>query len=88
MALGAMETCREAGLRVPEDVGIVGFDDLPFSALLTPSLTSVRQPAREMGFRAATLLFDLLEGGAARGTEVLQASVQVRSSVVPPAGKR
>ena len=69
-------------------MSIVGFDDLPFSALLTPQLTSVRQPAREMGFRAASLLFDLLEGGAAHGTEVLQASVQVRSSVAPPGGKR
>lgn len=88
MALGAMEYCREAGLRVPEDVSIVGFDDLPFSALLTPQLTSVRQPAREMGFRAASLLFDLLKGGASPGTDVLQASVQVRSSVVPPGGKR
>lgn len=88
MALGAMEYCREALLRVPEDVSIVGFDDLPFSALLTPQLTSVRQPAREMGFRAASILFDLLEGGAAHGTEVLQASVQVRSSVGPPGGKR
>jgi len=88
MAIGAIEYCREAGLLVPEDVSIVGFDDLPFSALLTPPLTSVRQPAREMGFRAASLLFDLLQGGAAQGTEVLQASVQVRSSVVPPRAKR
>ncbi|WP_308112780.1 substrate-binding domain-containing protein [Pseudonocardia oceani] len=57
MAIGAMEHCREVGLRVPEDVSVVGFDDLPVSALLTPRLTTVRQPAHDMGFRAASALF-------------------------------
>ncbi len=84
MACGAMEYCREAGLRVPEDVSIVGFDDLPFAGLLTPGLTSVRQPAHEMGFRAASELLDLLEGGEAKDIEVLSAEVQIRSSVGPP----
>jgi DNA-binding LacI/PurR family transcriptional regulator len=86
MACGAMEYCREAGLRVPQDVSIVGFDDLPFAGLLTPGLTSVRQPAHEMGFRAATELLDLLEGGEAKEIDVLSAEVQIRSSVGPPGG--
>ena len=84
MACGAMEYCRDMGLRVPEDVSIVGFDDLPFAALLTPGLTSVRQPAHDMGFRAAAELLDLLEGGEAKDIDVLAAEVQIRSSVSPP----
>ncbi|PKZ64162.1 LacI family transcriptional regulator [Gordonia terrae] len=87
MALGAMQYCREVGLRVPEDMSVVGFDDLPFSAMLTPALTSVRQPAREMGYRAARQLIGIIDGvdeEAAVETEVLPASVIVRSSVQPP----
>ena len=84
MAIGAMEYCRTAGLRVPQDVSIVGFDDLPLSALLTPRLTSVRQPAHDMGFRAASALFDLLENGESGAIGVLPATVQVRDSVSPP----
>jgi DNA-binding LacI/PurR family transcriptional regulator len=86
MACGAMEYCRENGLRVPDDVSIVGFDDLPFAGLLTPGLTSVRQPAHDMGFRAAAELLDLLEGKQVQDIDVLSAEVQVRASVCPPGG--
>lgn len=88
MAIGAMEHCRQVGLRVPDDVSIVGFDDLPLSALLTPRLTSVRQPARDMGFRAATALFDLLETGESGAIGELPATLQLRDSVCPPRGRR
>ncbi|SDG22964.1 transcriptional regulator, LacI family [Pseudonocardia oroxyli] len=84
MAIGAMEHCRAAGLRIPEDVSIVGFDDLPVSALLTPRLTTVRQPAHDMGFRAASALFDLLENEESGAIGELPAVVQVRDSVCPP----
>ncbi|WP_211191010.1 LacI family DNA-binding transcriptional regulator [Actinomycetospora sp. TBRC 11914] len=86
MAIGAMEYCREVGLRVPEDVSVVGFDDLPFSALLTPRLTTVRQPAHEMGFRAASALFELLENDESGAVGELPATVQIRDSVRPPGG--
>jgi LacI family transcriptional regulator len=79
-----MEHCREAGLRVPEDVSVVGFDDLPVSALLTPRLTTVRQPAHDMGFQAAAALFDLLENDESGAIGELPAVVQVRDSVCPP----
>ncbi|MDP9427797.1 MAG: LacI family transcriptional regulator, partial [Actinomycetota bacterium] len=62
MAIGALEYCKLIGARVPEDLSVAGFDDLPFASLLTPRLTTVRQPAHEMGQCAANLLFDLLEG--------------------------
>lgn len=55
MAIGALEHCEAAGIRVPEDLSIVGFDDLPVSTLLSTPLTTVRQPARDMGFRAASV---------------------------------
>lgn len=84
MAIGAIETLRTAGLRVPDDMSIVGFDDLPISALLTPRLTSVRQPAHEMGFRAANVLFNLLEGNDVDTSGRLPAVVQIRDSVGPP----
>lgn len=86
MALGAMEYCRARQLRVPQDVSIVGFDDLPVSQLLSPGLTSVRQPAMEMGAKAASVLFDLLDSGEAEPVEPLPAIVQMRKSVAPPGG--
>ncbi|MDT7708118.1 MAG: LacI family transcriptional regulator [Pseudonocardiales bacterium] len=85
MAIGALEHCKTVGLRVPEDVSIVGFDDLPVSALLTPRLTTVRQPAHDMGYRAVTALFDLLEDVQESPSPArLATSLQLRDSVAPP----
>ncbi|MCS6844341.1 MAG: LacI family transcriptional regulator [Caldilineales bacterium] len=81
MAMGATKRLREAGLRVPEDVSVVGFDDIPAAAFFDPPLTTVRQPAREMGVAAARLLFDLIEGRPAEAEEiVLPTELVVRSS--------
>lgn len=85
MAIGALEYCKSAGLRVPQDISIVGFDDLPVAALLTPRLTTVRQPAREMGYRAAELLFKLLAGnGDSAEDGTFPTEVELRESVGPP----
>jgi DNA-binding LacI/PurR family transcriptional regulator len=56
MAAGAMRELRKTGLRVPEDVAVIGFDDAEFAGMLEPPLTTVRQPARAMGAAAAHLL--------------------------------
>jgi len=86
MAIGALEHCKAAGVRVPEELSIVGFDDVPIAALLTPALTTVRQPARDMGYRAASLLFELLADGLDdQPIEPFPATLQIRASVVPPA---
>lgn len=85
MAIGAIEYCRTAGYRVPEDVSVVGFDDLPLSALITPRLTTVRQPARDMGCRAVDALFDLLANKKSDAAGLLPVTLQLRDSVVPPA---
>jgi LacI family transcriptional regulator len=62
IALGAMAALSDAGLSVPDDIALVGFDDLPFAALLRPALTTVRNPGVEQGRQAAQLLIRLLKG--------------------------
>lgn len=61
-AIGAIRAIRESGLRVPEDVSVVGFDDIREAAYHLPSLTTVRQPLREMGEIAARTLVERIEG--------------------------
>jgi DNA-binding LacI/PurR family transcriptional regulator len=61
MALGALEAARAANRRVPADLSILGFDDIPFAALANPPLTTVGQPIRELGKRAADLLLRVIE---------------------------
>ncbi len=63
-AFGALDALRDLGLRVPEDVSLVGFDDIPAAAETRPPLTTVRQPLMDMGSQATQLLFDLLNGRA------------------------
>jgi LacI family transcriptional regulator len=62
MAIGALRASRELGLRVPEDLSVVGFDDIPAAAFTFPPLTSVRQPKLAMGKRAVELLFAAING--------------------------
>jgi len=63
MALGAVRAIREAGLKVPDDVAIVGFDDLPLPAHLGIGLTTIRQPVVTFGEKAVEILIDLIENG-------------------------
>jgi LacI family transcriptional regulator len=60
-ALGAMEAAREANIRIPDDLSIVGFDDIPQSSIVFPKLTTVQQPLQEMGRVATKLLLDQIE---------------------------
>jgi LacI family transcriptional regulator len=86
-AIGAMRVARERGLRVPEDISIVGFDDSEQSAIVYPSLTTVRQPLAEMGRMAVSLLVRLLESRAIQGIGIeLQTRLVVRESSASPGG--
>ena len=60
MAIGAMWAAREAGLRVPEDLSVVGFDDLDVATHANPPLTTVRQPIRQKGEESARLLLRMI----------------------------
>lgn len=82
-AIGVLSYCRRAGLRVPEDVSVVGFDDLPFASLLTPSLTTVRQPAREMGIAATKLLLGMVNGEEPTSPPPAAVTPMIRESTGP-----
>ena len=83
MAIGALSYCRRAGIRVPEDVSVVGFDDLPLASLLTPSLTTVRQPARELGMEAVKLLLSLVDGANPASPPPSPVLLKIRESSGP-----
>lgn len=61
MAMAVMDAVRERGLRVPDDISILGFDDIPQASLIHPALTTVRQPLEQMGRVAAQMLLDILQ---------------------------
>ncbi|WP_030811783.1 LacI family DNA-binding transcriptional regulator [Streptomyces sp. NRRL F-2799] len=86
-ALGLYEAARELGLRVPEDVSVVGFDDLPVARWVGPPLTTVRQPLTEMAEAAARLVLELGRGERERTATRLElaTSLVVRSSTAAPA---
>ena len=84
-ALGAIRAIREQGLRVPEDVSVVGFDDIASAAYQNPALTTVRQPLYEMGQRAADMLVARMEKpeAAVPRTISLEPSLIVRGTTAP-----
>lgn len=89
IAIGALAAIREAGLRVPDDISIVGFNDIPLAGLLEPALTTVRVPQLEMGRGAAELLVARLEGRQAGPCRViLPTTLIVRASSARPARAR
>lgn len=83
LAIVAMRSLRDAGLQVPRDISIVGFDGLPVGELLSPSLATVCQPNREIGARAWTELHERMQGGPARHV-ILAHRIRAGGSVAPP----
>jgi LacI family transcriptional regulator len=70
-AIGAIWAFREAGLRIPEDISVVGFDDIPVAAFTHPGLTTVRQPLKQMGQIAAKTVIEQIEGKAKYVPEIV-----------------
>lgn len=62
IAIGAVKALKEAGYKVPRDVGVMGFDDIYMAGIVEPALTTVKQPNYEMGYRAVELLIKAIEG--------------------------
>ncbi|MFT6897781.1 MAG: LacI family repressor for deo operon, udp, cdd, tsx, nupC, and nupG [Paraglaciecola sp.] len=83
-AIGAMQCFKQAGLRIPQDISIAGFDDISFSAFSDPPLTTIAQPAEEFGQTAVSLLVDLLEGKVNKASKVIMPfELIVRASTGP-----
>ncbi|MGO4570392.1 LacI family DNA-binding transcriptional regulator [Microvirga sp. 2TAF3] len=81
MAIGLMRTLLSAGIRVPQDVSVAGFDDIDFAAVAEPSLTTIRQPRRELGQAGAAALIALLQNRETPDRIRLKTELVIRDSV-------
>jgi alanine racemase len=86
IAVGALEAALQSGLAVPEQLSIIGFDDIPEARWIRPALSTVRQPAREKGRVAAELLISLLDGSGAPRYINLETELINRASVARAPG--
>lgn len=81
VAIGAMQHIGECGLRVPDDISLIGFDDMPFAGLLSPPLTTIRQPVQELGRKAFQALFAVMNKQPLPDLTRLQTTLVERQSV-------
>lgn len=79
-AIAVLDVLKEAGRRVPEEIAVVGFDDLRLSAYLTPPLTTVRAPTEKVGYKAAQQLVKLIRTGQAEALTLLPTDIVIRRS--------
>lgn len=84
MALGALDAIRAAGLRVPQDMGLAAFDDIPWFVHTDPPITAIAQPTGELGRAAVRALVDMVEGRSPQSV-TLPARLVVRRSCGEPA---
>jgi LacI family transcriptional regulator len=87
-AIGAIRAFRDKNIRVPEDVSIVGFDDIQSAAFHNPSLTTIRQPLYSMGLTSARILLDRLRGKDDPEQVAIVPELIIRESTIPPNPKR
>jgi LacI family transcriptional regulator len=84
-AIGAIRALRDANLRVPEDVSIIGFDDIQIAAYHNPRLTTIRQPLRDMGETAARILLQRIQGFKDYPVEfAVPPELIIRETTAPP----
>ena len=83
-ALGVYQAARELRLHIPEDLSVVGFDDLPVARWVGPPLTTIRQPLVEMAETAAELVLAIARGERPQGRVELSTELIVRESTAPP----
>ncbi|MCA5924288.1 LacI family DNA-binding transcriptional regulator [Curtobacterium oceanosedimentum] len=82
-AIGVLRAAAEVGLRVPQDLSVVGFDDVPQASTTTPPLTTVSQPLAELGSQAVQMLLTMLRGESAAEHVRLSTTLRVRASTAP-----
>ncbi len=85
MAIGAIHAIQESGRSVPDDISVVGFDDIPLARYQNPALTTIRQPTFEKGILAARSLINTLETGLPPKSTTLDVELVVRQSTTAPA---
>jgi LacI family transcriptional regulator, repressor for deo operon, udp, cdd, tsx, nupC, and nupG len=84
LAGGVYLAARELGLRIPEDVAVVGFDDLPFAQVFDPPLTTIRIDPEALGGESFEVLAALMAGDPAPPGRILPVELVVRGSTAPP----
>lgn len=84
LAVGAIQAAQEAGLRVPQDISITGFDDIELATVIQPAVTTVHVPHRKMGRMAADILLDLLDDQSVTRQIELDTTIIERASLGPP----
>jgi LacI family repressor for deo operon, udp, cdd, tsx, nupC, and nupG len=85
MAMGVIHTARRRKMRIPDDLSVVGVDDIRYARYTDPPLTTVAQPMRQMGENAVRVLLDILNGGNGATEQVtLPHTLVVRASTAPP----
>lgn len=80
VAMGALKACAQLGRRIPEDVAVIGYDDIPLASLVTPALTTVHIPRYEVGLRAGTTVLSLIDGREGQSQTVLPVELTIRAS--------
>jgi DNA-binding LacI/PurR family transcriptional regulator len=85
MAVGALQAAHAAKIRVPKELSIIGFDDIPIAAMVHPALSTIRHPRREVAARAFDSLRQILQGREVAGAPPLQPHLVVRDSTAAPA---
>jgi LacI family repressor for deo operon, udp, cdd, tsx, nupC, and nupG len=89
MAIGAMQTLKNQGFKIPEDISVTGFDDIAYAKYSDPSLTTISQPAEEMGKMAMDMLLKVIEGEPLSQREcVLPTEFIIRKSTGPAPGRK
>jgi LacI family repressor for deo operon, udp, cdd, tsx, nupC, and nupG len=83
MAIGLMRSLMSAGVAVPGDISVAGFDDIEFAGMVEPSLTTIRQPRRDLGRTGALVLLDILRGRSVASRVQLTTKLVVRRSTAP-----
>lgn len=81
IAINVIKTLKKNNIKVPEDIAVVGYDNIQISEMIEPSLTTVNQPIYEMGYKAVELLIDILEGRIEEKTIRLKSNLVIRESV-------
>jgi LacI family transcriptional regulator len=84
IAVGAIRAALEAGLNVPDDLSVVGFDNVSLAAVFLPAITTVRQPVQELASEATDALISLIEGEEAIASKILSTELIVRDSTSRP----